>query len=47
MYNKRAFVHWYVNEGMEEREMKEAEYEMDDISIGYKELAREYNDSSD
>ena len=24
MFNKRAFVHWYVNDGMEEGEFSEA-----------------------
>jgi tubulin alpha len=41
MFEKRAFVHWYVSEGMEDREMAEARYDISNLEKDYEELGRE------
>ena len=38
MFNKRAFVHWYVNEGMEVSEMSEASNDIAMLERDYREL---------
>jgi tubulin alpha len=38
MYEKRAFVHWYVGEGMEEVEFTSAREEMALMNKDYEEL---------
>lgn len=38
MYAKRAFVHHYVGEGMEEREFKNALHNIKALSNDYKEM---------
>ena len=42
MYNKRAFVHWFIGEGLDEGSMIDARNDLSSLEKDYEEIGVEY-----
>ena len=47
MFTRKAFVHWYTSEGMDEMEFDEAEMNMNDLISEYQEYQDALADEND
>lgn len=47
MFRRKAFLHWYTNEGMDEMEFTEAESNMQDLIAEYQQYEAATGDVSD
>jgi tubulin alpha len=45
MFAKRAFVHWYINEGMELADFQEARYNLAALEMDYEEVSGDFQSS--
>ena len=47
MFRRKAFLHWYINEGMDEMEFTEAESNMNDLVSEYQQYQENGVDDGD
>lgn len=47
MFRRRAFLHWYTGEGMDEMEFTEAESNLNDLVVEYQQYQDDAEDLGD